>query len=455
MLSSLAVLLFAACQPGAPPLVVSRVRGHGGAVGGVSVSSREAGGLSDAAVVTVATRLDADGAWHEAVVTSTGGEDRLEVALVADNSGSEEGYLDPMQAGVDAFGEAVLGRGLGDRVGLVRVTTQSEVVLPLTDDLDTWSAAVDGLFIGNGWTALWDGVRLGNEVLDAGATATAGAGLEVCLSQARRSVVVFTDGQENNSADEHATSYPGDGIDTTLADLESLQVLGVPTPVFPIGIGNGVDEDALSELADTTGGTYAAIDGYADLAATLTATAEDLGDEIPVCFEAVSCEHTEGLVLVIDGDESFEATFELPALCEDAGSGDGGADDGGTDEGEAGCTRTRGYWTTHEEAWPVDRLTLGDRNYDQDACLDVLDAPTKGDKSLQLASQLIAAKLNVAAGADDAEVSTSIDAADAWLVAHDDGDGLPLSVGSWDGGEEIKDALDAWNNGDSGPGHCD
>ncbi|RME22446.1 MAG: VWA domain-containing protein [Deltaproteobacteria bacterium] len=356
-----------------------------------------------------------------------------------------------MRAGVDAFGEAVLGRGLGDRVGLVRVSTQSEIVLPLTDDPDAWSAAVDGLTIANGWTALWDGVRLGNEVLEAGATAAAGTGLEVCLSQARRSVVVFTDGQENNSADEHATSYPGDGIDTTLDDLEQLHVLGIPTPVWTVGIGDGVDEDALAELAARTGGAYTAIDGYAELASTLTATAEGLSDEIPVCFEAASCDHTEGLVLVVDGEESFEATFSLPALCADGddGSGDGGA------TGDGGCTRTRGYWSTHEDDWPVDHLTLGDRDYDRDACLDILGAPTRGDKSLQLASQLIAAKLNVAAGADDADVASTIGAADAWLVDHDDGDGVPLGVGDWDGAEEIKDALDAWNNGDSGPGHCD
>lgn len=426
----LPLLLLAACQAGDDPLVLSRLSGHGAGVGGLSL--RAAGGLSAEAEITVWSRADADSDWVEAEVLTSGGEDRLEVALVADNSGSEEGYLEPMQAAVDDFGQAVLARDLGDRVGLVRVSTESQVVLPLSDDPAAWTAAVDGLFIANGWTALWDGVRLGNEVLEDGAGVSAAGGAEVCLDQARRSVVVFTDGQENNSADEHETSYDGDGIDSTLGDLTQLAVLGVPTPLYTIGIGDGVDAVALEALAEATGGAYAAVEDYTGLADTLTATAESLSDEVPVCFEVATCTDQEGRVLVVDGEERWEVVFDLPALC--------------------GCTRTRGYWSTHPEVWPLDSVELGGAAYTQEECLDFLGSATGGDKSLQMAAQLIAAKLNVAAGAADGEIAETIEAADAWLAVHGVGEGAR----SWgEDGEEIKDALDAWNNGETGPGHCD
>ncbi len=448
----LLALLLAGCQPGGNDLVLSRLRGHGDGVGGVSLAMRGDGGLSDDAVVTVQSRADSDAAWVDATVTTSGGDDRLEIALVADNSGSEQGYLEPMQEAVQAFGDNVLGRGLGDKVAMVRVTTQSQIVLPLTDDEAAWSTAVDDLFIGNGWTALWDGVRLGNEALDAGADLSEGDdSLELCMSQARRSIVVFTDGQENNSADQHETSFDGDGIDTTTADLVQLNVLGVPTPIHAIGIGNGVDEDALSTLAGATGGAYAAIDGYEDLAATLTATADGLSDEIPVCFEVSDCTHQEARIVVTDGDESWEVLLDLPDLCPDE------TEEPETEEpGEPGCTRTRGYWKNHEESWPVDSLVLGGISYTQAECLEILDAPTRGDVSYQMASQLIASKLNVAAGADDSDIADVIVAADAWIVDHDiDGSGIPLGTVDYDGDEDIKDDLDDWNNGVTGPGHCD
>ncbi|MCK6504298.1 VWA domain-containing protein [Myxococcota bacterium] len=429
MLSPL--LLVLACQTSQDQVQLSRLAPHGGGVGGVTVAIRRADGAVEGGDldVTVQTRLG-EGDWAAAEVSLAGAEDHLEVVLVADNSGSEEGYLEPMQEGVRAFGHHLLELGDEERVGLVRVSTVASAALGLTDDAEAWDLAVDELFIANGWTALWDGVRLGNEVLADGSQVQAGGGLEVCLTQPRRGVVVFTDGQENNSADEHDTRYDGDGIDTTVEELLDLSVLGVPTPIYAVGIGDEVDHDQLALLAAGSGGAWREIAAVDELASALTETVDGLYDEVPVCFEAADCSHDQALISVSDGVDTWQATVELPALC--------------------GCTRTRGYWQTHEE-WPVDSLELGGVGYSQAECDAILESSTGGDNSLQLAAQLIAAKLNVAAGADDADIATVIEAADAWLVEHPPGSGAR----SWDGGEALKDALDAWNNGETGPGHCD
>lgn len=143
----------------------------------------------------------------------------------------------------------------------------------------------------------------------------------------------------------------------------------------------------------------------------------------------------------------------LPAMhgCAiDAGSGSGKA----SVEETYGCTFTQGYWKTHEEAWPVDSVSLGNRTYTKAEALAIFATPVQGNGLLALAHQLLAAKLNVANGADDAAIADAIDAADAMigdLVVPPSGAGS-LSPGAT---SSLVGELDDYNNGVAGPGHCD
>jgi hypothetical protein len=117
------------------------------------------------------------------------------------------------------------------------------------------------------------------------------------------------------------------------------------------------------------------------------------------------------------------------------------------------CTFTLGYWKNHTGVWPVSNLTLGTVNYNATQLLQILNQPAQGNKLTILAHQLIAAKLNIANGANPATVSTTIANADALignLVVRPIGTGnLPSSpaVG-------YANTLDDFNNGLIGPGHC-
>jgi len=110
------------------------------------------------------------------------------------------------------------------------------------------------------------------------------------------------------------------------------------------------------------------------------------------------------------------------------------------------CTRTIGYWKTHPEAWPVEEVTLGAVTYEKIEAIDeILRRPPRGDATRILARQLIAAKLNVASGADSTGIAETIAAADAWLVAHpvdSDPDGSDRQDGI-----DLAETLDAFNNG--------
>lgn len=125
------------------------------------------------------------------------------------------------------------------------------------------------------------------------------------------------------------------------------------------------------------------------------------------------------------------------------------------------CTFSQGYWRTHgpiptgnnSNEWPVTSLTLGAVAYTDLQLLSILEEPTGGNGLVSLATQLIAAKLNVENGADDSAIAATIAAADALigsLVIPPVGGGFihPSVTGA------LTQALDDYNNGITGPGHC-
>src|SRR5215204_6256112 len=139
------------------------------------------------------------------------------------------------------------------------------------------------------------------------------------------------------------------------------------------------------------------------------------------------------------------------------------------DDDTDGCTLTQGYWKTHGptpsgnnvNVWPVDSLFLGSVSYSEGGVdgypilglQDILDKPAQGNGLVSLAHQLIAAKLNVANGADPTAAADAIAAADALiggLIVPPVGDGsLPNNETSeWIG------ILASYNEGKIGPGHC-
>jgi hypothetical protein len=65
------------------------------------------------------------------------------------------------------------------------------------------------------------------------------------------------------------------------------------------------------------------------------------------------------------------------------------------------CPLSQGYWKTHGRNWPVDSLMLGCRSYSKVQLLALMNTAVRGDASLILAYQLIAAKLNYANNANN------------------------------------------------------
>lgn len=269
---------------------------------------------------------DASGRWQvlRDVTLAFQGPALIDVVVVADNSGSQREFLELMEDSIEHHAQRIINDAHRDRVGLVRVSTKAKVLSELTTSTENFSTALGEMFISNGWTALWDGVRTANEVLARGALSLAGrheqkeqVSSEFCLDRAHRAVVVFTDGADNNSADEHETRYRGDGIDTTLEDLLDANISGTQVPVHAIGVGDEVDRASLEQLALETGGTYRPIEHFESLHGVLESTAATLRYEVPVCFTLPGCNfdrvRANVEVQTDSGLQAFEVELSLPS----------------------------------------------------------------------------------------------------------------------------------------------
>lgn len=117
------------------------------------------------------------------------------------------------------------------------------------------------------------------------------------------------------------------------------------------------------------------------------------------------------------------------------------------------CTYSQGYWRNHPNAWPVTSLTLGTVTYQAAELMAILDDPARGNGLVILVHQLIAAKLNIANGADPSAVQQAVTDADNMigaLVVPPIGDGYltPAQTG------DLTETVTEYNEGTIGPGHC-
>src|SRR5262249_24575394 len=78
------------------------------------------------------------------------------------------------------------------------------------------------------------------------------------------------------------------------------------------------------------------------------------------------------------------------------------------------CVFTQGYWK-NQRPWPVSSLHLGAVSYTEAQLRSILATSARGNALVDLAHQLIAAKLNVAIGATSPALTTAIANADALI----------------------------------------
>lgn len=120
------------------------------------------------------------------------------------------------------------------------------------------------------------------------------------------------------------------------------------------------------------------------------------------------------------------------------------------------CTFTWGFWKNHFEDWPStvspqDIFFLSNMTW-----AEVLGTPVRGNQYYNLAHQYIAAKLNSLNGADVNDLNGALTTAEGLFNTY-----TPADIAGLRGNNPTRKnfvntaaTLDAFNNGEIGPGHC-
>lgn len=107
---------------------------------------------------------------------------------------------------------------------------------------------------------------------------------------------------------------------------------------------------------------------------------------------------------------------------------------------------TPGYWHKPEN-WPVDSIEIGGVTYSKEEATALIDAPVRGDKTLNMFAQLCATKLNLIIGTDPSCIEDTVSDADAWMADHPVESGVRANSEAWDVGGPVHYTLDQYNNG--------
>jgi hypothetical protein len=117
------------------------------------------------------------------------------------------------------------------------------------------------------------------------------------------------------------------------------------------------------------------------------------------------------------------------------------------------CTRAAGYWQDHPAAWWHRELQMGLTTYSKEEQLGILERSAADNGLIGLGQQLIAARLNIAAGVPATGLDAILEQADRLIgpqVIPPRGDGwLPAADMA-----TVVETLSAFNEGRTGPGAC-
>jgi VWFA-related protein len=181
----------------------------------------------------------------------------LTVALVIDRSGSMSRAMAEAKTAAVEFSRRL---SLGDRLAVISFDDTTSLDLALSQDRGQFEQAIDRITLGRD-TSLFDAVQKALDVLQASAGP-------------RQAVVILSDGKDNRSVRTK---------DEILAEVNGLSI-----PLFTIGLGPGIDETVLAELASRTGGHFFKAAAAEDLLRLYQAIAEQLTNQYILSFDLAS-----------------------------------------------------------------------------------------------------------------------------------------------------------------------
>ena len=118
-----------------------------------------------------------------------------------------------------------------------------------------------------------------------------------------------------------------------------------------------------------------------------------------------------------------------------------------------GCTRPADYWQNHPAAWWHRELQMGSTTYSKEEQLGILEQPAVDNGLVGMGQQLIAARLNLAAGVPATGLEAILEQAERLIGPQV----IPPRGEDWRPATDtatIVEPLAAFNDGRTGPGAC-
>lgn len=177
----------------------------------------------------------------------------------------------------------------------------------------------------------------------------------------------------------------------------------------------------------------------------------------------------QGMIDTVDSDAN---TTTGSTVCTTLAAGENDLSwDAGIYKKTAGCTYTIGYWKNHagfgpqaDVVTPLLPVYLGTAGKTKTISVtsaliayDLLSQNKYGTATngiTKLYAQLLAAKLNIKAGADPSAVASTIAAADSFLATYNYNNWTTIGSANQSKVNAWHATLDSYNNGLTGPGHC-
>jgi VWFA-related protein len=185
------------------------------------------------------------------------GGENMAVGLVFDRSGSMKTALaEAKQAALDFLGRM----SAGDQAAVVSFDDTVRVDSELSADLGLADAAIKGIDLGKD-TALYDAVLKGMGILGRASTK-------------RLALIILSDGKDNRSRVKRPE---------VLSAAKEKSV-----PLFTIGLGSGIDESSLIDLASGSGGNFFRAAGPRDLIRLYQTIADQLRNQYILTFSLSS-----------------------------------------------------------------------------------------------------------------------------------------------------------------------
>jgi VWFA-related protein len=255
-------------QDNAPKVTITQVDGSSFPLVTVFVSVLDSAGQPVSGITQGQVTLTEDGVPVKIVGFQGGGGVPINTLLIVDHSGSMQGQkIDAARQAGLTFVDLMRPQ---DQVGVLAFDNTAQLVRPLTTDQVALRHDISALAPAGG-TALYDAVIAGLEPLKPVA--------------GRKSAIVLSDGMDNR--DGFWQRLAGQGSQNSLTDAIS-QATSSGATLYTIGLGQRgeLNEDALRQLAEKTGGTYFYAPSTGELAGLYQSLANQFHTEYALTYRS-------------------------------------------------------------------------------------------------------------------------------------------------------------------------